>query len=206
MFSTAKDRRRGERGVVSAANRRCRPKRFRIVALGTPAFPANQVPRRSRQTAPEAHKPPLHRPPLVRFIAGLFAGLRLPGYILKMILVVDDEDTVRSLVRTILEHAGHEVLEAANAAQALEMLSERTPDVLLTDIVMPGMNGLALAAEAHHRRPGIPVIFMSGFASRYADELIGSICLRKPFTANELLLAVGDVFSQEKTVRRLPQS
>jgi len=121
-----------------------------------------------------------------------------------MVLVVDDESGIRALVRSILEHAGHEVLEAASAAEALEVLRARSPEVLLTDIVMPGMNGLALAAQAHQVRPSMPVIFMSGFASQYADELDGSVCLRKPFTASQLLLAIGEVVSMEKTVRRAP--
>jgi len=121
-----------------------------------------------------------------------------------MVLVVDDETTVRSLVRSILEHAGYDVLEASDAAEALEILRTNSPEVLLTDIVMPGMNGLALAAHAHQVRPLMPVIFMSGFASQYADELNGSVCLRKPFTANQLLLAISDVESLEKNVRRMP--
>lgn len=121
-----------------------------------------------------------------------------------MILVVDDEPAVRALVRTILEHAGHEVVEAATGEEALDLLRVRSPDVLLTDIVMPGMSGLALAAHAHQLRPTMPVMFMSGFAARYADELIGSICLRKPFTASQLLLAINDVFTLEKTTRRIP--
>jgi CheY-like chemotaxis protein len=121
-----------------------------------------------------------------------------------MVLVVDDESAVRSLVCSILEHAGHEVVEASNAAGALEVLRARSPEVMLTDIVMPGMNGLELAAHAHQVRPSMPVIFMSGFASQYADELTGSVCLRKPFTASQLLLAISDVESLEKTVRRMP--
>jgi len=121
-----------------------------------------------------------------------------------MVLVVDDDDTIRTLVRTILEHAGHEVAEAGSGPEALKLVEERSPDVLLTDIVMPGMNGLTLAAHAHQIRPSMPVIFMSGFANQYADELNGSVCLRKPFTASQLLLAISDVFSLEKRTRRMP--
>lgn len=121
-----------------------------------------------------------------------------------MVLVVDDESAIRSLVRSILAHAGHEVAEAADADEALEILRTHSPEVLLTDIVMPGMNGLALAAHAHQLHPTMPVIFMSGFARQYADELSGSVCLRKPFTANQLLLAIGDLVTLEKNVRRVP--
>lgn len=121
-----------------------------------------------------------------------------------MVLVVDDEDGVRSLVRSILEHAGHEVVEASDAAEALDILRARSAEVLLTDIVMPGTNGLALAAQAHQLHPAMPVIFMSGFARQYADELSGSVCLRKPFTANQLLLAISDILTLEKNTRRMP--
>jgi DNA-binding NtrC family response regulator len=122
-----------------------------------------------------------------------------------VILVVDDESAVRNLVCAILERGGYEVVAAADAREALEVLRQRTPEVLLTDIVMPGANGLALAAEAHRLRPGLRVLFMSGFASRYEDELSGSVCLRKPFTASQLLLAIEDLTGMERTAREILQ-
>jgi len=112
-----------------------------------------------------------------------------------VILVVDDEREIRSLVRILAERAGYRVIEAASAEEALGLLQQRMlePKLLLTDIVMPGMNGLALAAQVHHIRPSLPVIFMTGFASEYQAELCGSVCLRKPFKAPELLTAIQDV-------------
>ena len=112
-----------------------------------------------------------------------------------VILVVDDEKDIRNLVRLLAERAGYRVTEAANAEEALTILQERVfePQLLLTDIVMPGMSGLSLAAQAHHMKPKLPVIFMSGFANEYQDELSGSVCLRKPFKAPELLTAIQDV-------------
>lgn len=113
-----------------------------------------------------------------------------------MILVVDDERHIRNLVRIILaERGGYRVTEAASADEALRILQERLlePQLLLTDIVMPGMSGLALAARAHQLRPSLPVIFMTGFADEFQAELSGSVCLRKPFKAPELLTAVRDV-------------
>jgi len=111
------------------------------------------------------------------------------------ILVVDDEKNIRDLVRTLLERAGYRVMEAADAEAALAVLEERVlePQLLLTDIVMPGMTGLALAARAHHLRPKLPVIFMTGFANEYQAELSGSVVLRKPFKPPDLLTAVQDV-------------
>jgi CheY-like chemotaxis protein len=112
-----------------------------------------------------------------------------------MILVVDDEREIRTLVRIMAEREGYRILEASGAEEALQLLQERMlePQLLLTDIAMPGMNGLALAAQVHQIRPSLPVIFMTGFADEYQAELCGSVCLRKPFRAPELLSAIQDV-------------
>jgi CheY-like chemotaxis protein len=112
-----------------------------------------------------------------------------------VILVVDDERDIRNLVRILAERAGYRVAEAANAPDALRILQERMlePQLLLTDIVMPGMSGLSLAARAHQLRPALPVMFMTGFADEYQAELSGSVVLRKPFKAPELLTAIQDV-------------
>ena len=112
-----------------------------------------------------------------------------------MILVVDDERDIRNLVRILTERAGYRVTEAATGEEALRIIQERMlePQLLLTDIVMPGMSGLSLAARAHQLRPSLPVIFMTGFADEFQAELSGSVCLRKPFKAPELLTAIQDV-------------
>ena len=114
-----------------------------------------------------------------------------------MILIVDDESAIRQLVRSILQSAGYRVREASGSAEALRILEDESspPQVLLTDIVMPGMNGLALAATVHRMLPEVPVIFMTGFADEYEGELSGSVCLRKPFTIGQLLSAVDDIMS-----------
>ena len=112
-----------------------------------------------------------------------------------MILVVDDDRTVRDLVTSILARGGHEVMGAADAREALRILENQPTDLLLTDIVMPGMSGLALAARAHHDRPELRVMFMSGYANQYEEELSGSVCLAKPFTNSSLLAAVEEVLA-----------
>lgn len=112
-----------------------------------------------------------------------------------MILVVDDERDIRNLVRILVERAGYRVAEAGTGEDALKIIQERMlePQLLLTDIVMPGMSGISLAARAHQLRPTLPVIFMTGFADEYAAELCGSVCLRKPFKAPDLLTAIQQV-------------
>jgi DNA-binding NtrC family response regulator len=100
----------------------------------------------------------------------------------------------------ILERAGYEVFDAADAAQGRLALQNRPATaLLLTDIVMPGQNGLWLAAQAHLLQPALPVVFMSGFAENYQDELTGSVCLRKPFTRTQLLSAVQDALGSRRT-------
>jgi CheY-like chemotaxis protein len=112
-----------------------------------------------------------------------------------VILVVDDERHIRNLVRVLIERAGYRVTEAEDGEDALRILQERLlePQLLLTDIVMPGMSGLSLAARAHQLRPTLPVLFMTGFADEYQAELTGSVVIRKPFKAPELLTAIQDV-------------
>jgi CheY-like chemotaxis protein len=120
-----------------------------------------------------------------------------------VILIVDDERDIRTLVRSLAERAGYEVVEAANGEEALRILHQYVPgpELMLTDIVMPGMSGLELAAHAHHLQPSMPVIFMSGFASQYEEELSGSVCLRKPFRVPELLAAIQDVIGPPRPAK-----
>ncbi|HEY8584206.1 MAG TPA: ATP-binding protein [Capillimicrobium sp.] len=105
----------------------------------------------------------------------------------RTVLVVEDEEALRTLVVRVLTGHGYAVVAAADAREALAV-AER-PDLLLTDVVMPGMPGNELAEELRRRWPGLPVLLMSG----YTDEadLRGSGVLAKPFDAQALLRRVG---------------
>ena len=85
----------------------------------------------------------------------------------RTILVVEDEPDVRTIVRRQLESLGHRVLVAEAATEALLLIQgPGAPDVLLTDVVLKtGMNGIDLAEAARDARPGLPVIFMSGYTA-----------------------------------------
>ena len=86
-------------------------------------------------------------------------------YTLLRIVVVDDEELVRLPVVTMLQDGGAEIFEFSNAADALRALDTLTDiDLVLTDVNMPGMDGVAFAAALSRVRPGLPVIFMSGQA------------------------------------------
>ncbi len=108
------------------------------------------------------------------------------------VLLVEDEPAVRVVAKKILERLGYSVLPAATVADAASICDSHaaTIHLLLTDVVMPGKNGVALAAELSARRPDMKVLYMSG----YTDNSIGSHgqldsnagFLQKPFTA-ELL-------------------
>jgi CheY-like chemotaxis protein len=122
-------------------------------------------------------------------------------------LLVEDEDQVRQVVRTILVDRGYQVLEAGRGPHALE-LSRRTPtpiDLLLTDVAMPEMNGRVLAEQLRLERPDIEVIFMSG----YPDKAIGNqgvldapiAFLQKPVTPLTLITLVRQVLDARKRQR-----
>jgi CheY-like chemotaxis protein len=115
------------------------------------------------------------------------------------VLVVEDEEAVRHLVCRVLRAKGYRVLEAPHAEAALLLAgSTRTPiDLLLTDMVMPGMGGTALAAELTASRPSLRVLFITGYAPEAVErrgELVdaGGL-LEKPFSADQLARKVREV-------------
>jgi two-component system, cell cycle sensor histidine kinase and response regulator CckA len=119
------------------------------------------------------------------------------------ILVVDDEPGVRRLVVRILERAGMLVLVADSGPQAIEMFAGHSHaiDLLLTDVMMPGMTGPELAQQLAQRRPGLKVLLMSGYTAgtvRAGGNVGQEIRLiRKPFTPEGLLAAVRESLAGE---------
>jgi len=115
------------------------------------------------------------------------------------ILVVEDSDAIRQLVLIQLTRLGYRTLEANGAAEALEILDRGEPvDLLFTDIVMPGgMSGHALAQEASKRRPGLKVLFTSGFPGALLAEVEGlsetDSILTKPYRTQELSRKIREV-------------
>jgi len=104
------------------------------------------------------------------------------------ILLIDDDNAVREVTRTMLHELGYLVLEAGSGGAALELLDrERQIDLIIVDFAMPGMNGADVARQALARRPRLPVLFVTGFADRSA---LGGISetqiVSKPFVNDEL--------------------
>jgi PAS domain S-box-containing protein len=118
------------------------------------------------------------------------------------ILLVEDRDALRSIMRELLESYGYVVLEADRADAALDLAANHAGaiDLLLTDVIMPGMRGPELAAWLRERRPDLRVLFMSG----YTDEALaaqgaverGMLFIQKPFSTADLLGKVAGALQQ----------
>jgi two-component system cell cycle sensor histidine kinase/response regulator CckA len=118
------------------------------------------------------------------------------------VLVVEDADAVRVLTGRILYGAGYQVVSVESGAVALERLD--AADILVTDVVMPGISGVELAVTARERRPGLPVVFVSGYTG---DTTIagsddpGTAFLAKPFDGDDLLRAVRSTLDATRSPR-----
>jgi two-component system, cell cycle sensor histidine kinase and response regulator CckA len=121
------------------------------------------------------------------------------------VVVVEDNRRVREVACAMLYGAGHRVLAAADSREAVALFEgDDTFDLLVTDLVLPGMSGPELAERLRRRRPGLKVLFMSG----YADDALarrhklpeGSAFIRKPFGLAELEAKVGEVLSASLVV------
>ena len=123
----------------------------------------------------------------------------------EVILLVEDEPSVQLLQRRVLEMGKYEVLAAACGEDALILLGGHGGpiDLLMTDVVMPGMNGRELAEEVARRRPGMKTLFLSGYTPdevlRQGIEAETAHFLQKPFTPSSLLGKVRDVLDYGKT-------
>ena len=111
------------------------------------------------------------------------------------ILIVDDEENFRHVLKEILEFAGHEVLEANSGAQALEVYSSFRAELVMTDINMPGKDGIEIIMELRRDYPEVKIIAMSGgdignSRIEMAENLGADRILDKPFYTREILDAV----------------
>ena len=114
------------------------------------------------------------------------------------ILLVDDEELVRTGTAELLAELGHRVTQAGSGAAALELLRGGAAcDLLITDYLMPGMRGDALAAEARGMRPGIGVLLVTGYAQLEDCEAAGLPRLAKPFRAADLAKRLAEVMGGE---------
>jgi two-component system, cell cycle sensor histidine kinase and response regulator CckA len=109
------------------------------------------------------------------------------------VLLVEDEEAVRSITRRALTRQGFSVIEAQNGHEAVKMFRQHadTIDLVLTDLVMPGMGGRELASHLRSASPDVPLLFMSGYAENgLMPDDVDAPFLEKPFTLTQLLSAV----------------
>jgi PAS domain S-box-containing protein len=109
------------------------------------------------------------------------------------VLLIDDDNDLRSVVSAALASLGYHVTEAVDGPSGLRALEDSKPDVLVVDFAMPGVNGAEVAKKARDRWPGLPVVLASGYADTMAiQDAMGEDAklLKKPFRIDELLQAV----------------
>jgi len=116
------------------------------------------------------------------------------------VVVIDDQEPIRRIVRRALEQAGHQVLDAEDGELGLQLLEHHPVDVVVSDIFMPGMDGIQMLRQIRKQFPALKVIVMSGGDSsgmldlRRDAELLGAVkSLSKPFTTHEIVTIVNSV-------------
>ena len=113
------------------------------------------------------------------------------------VLVIDDDEQIRTLVKHMLVEAGHQVEEAVDGAEGLRLFGKRPPDLVLTDINMPGLDGHDVIAAIRMLHPDIPIIAISGGGAVGREELLlkasalgADQIIVKPFEYRQLVSAV----------------
>ena len=120
------------------------------------------------------------------------------------VLVIDDEEQVRTLIREVLEGAGHEVMEAGNGREAMKLYEANPTEVVITDLVMPEQDGLETIRELRRRFPAVKIIAVSGAQQKlnldllYVAEKLGALrTLEKPFDIRKLVALVEELLQDK---------
>ncbi len=118
------------------------------------------------------------------------------------IMIIDDEPNLRSMLRRMLYQAGHQVSEAGNGAEGIDMYERDPPDLVITDILMPEKEGIETILALHRADPDLPIIAISGGGRSggadflcIAENLGARHTLSKPFRGDQLLGAVSESLS-----------
>jgi CheY-like chemotaxis protein len=121
------------------------------------------------------------------------------------ILIIDDEDELRSMLRRMLEQAGHEVTEAVNGAEGIKLYERNRPDLIITDIIMPEKEGVETIIALRQADPNLPIIAISGGGRLEATDFLTMAkklgarhTLSKPFRRDQLLEAVGECLAEDQ--------
>lgn len=117
------------------------------------------------------------------------------------IVLIDDTELVRDTIQIVLERAGHEVIAAASGLGIETVVARDEPDLVITDMLMPGRDGVEIVLSLRRRRPGLRIIGMSGGGNRgvldlgMATKLGVSATIAKPFEPHELVELVARVLA-----------
>ena len=118
------------------------------------------------------------------------------------LLIVEDEAPLRELLVRGLSAAGHEVTAVADGIEALQALEEDAFDLLLSDIMMPELDGVSLALKVSKEWPGLPIVLMTGFSDQHArarnlSALVQQV-VAKPFTLEDLARTIADTLKSRR--------
>ena len=128
-------------------------------------------------------------------VAGMPGGESMPLSEAEHVLVVDDEEGVRTVVQAILSREGYRVLDASDPWEALGVAETHPIGLLLTDVSMPRMNGYELAMRIESLRPDAKVLFMSAYAE-HGMLIQKPKFIAKPFSVEDMVKAVSDVLGE----------
>jgi DNA-binding NtrC family response regulator len=117
-----------------------------------------------------------------------------------VILVVDDDDPVRVMLSRLLRTQGYTVLQASHAREARNILADQRPDLVISDIVMPGESGIELRRHIARQWPDLPVILISGYSAEgpaeFAARSAHTTFVQKPFAADQLLGLIAETLAK----------
>jgi CheY-like chemotaxis protein len=117
------------------------------------------------------------------------------------VILAEDDALIRLSTVDMLESLGHSVLEASDARAVLALLESEDADILVTDVNLPGMSGIELAAEAVRRKPGLRVVFASGYdvglGSMTSDVRARAAVLQKPYSEQDMGTALRSVMEMQ---------
>lgn len=122
---------------------------------------------------------------------------------MKRILVIDDDDMLRDMLMKLLSNAGYEVVSAENGIEALKLHEQNPADLIITDIIMPDMDGIEVVREFRKTSPATKIIAMSGGGRINPDQYLAIVqrlgaqrTFAKPFKSSEMLAAVSQLLKE----------